>query len=71
MLDTGHLLNSNPNITDEHEAVIQIDTHSPMTFPGTLEFIKMIDPEYLVYEITESNRTKLAEMLDLQNSIFG
>ena len=131
MLDTGHLLNSNPYITDEHEAieylheiidryegifdirrhikgihlhqsltgsyvldsltefpheihqmnyydkfeklydhVLQIDTHSPMTFPGTLDFIKMIDPQYLVYEITESSRIKLAEMLDLQNSIF-
>ncbi|WP_028830266.1 TIM barrel protein [Proteocatella sphenisci] len=131
MLDIGHLLNSNPNLGDEKEAliyinevierydgkfdikkhirgihlhqsltgkyvldflknfpdeiygmsyyekfaklydhVLQIDTHSPMVFDGTRDFINMIDPEYLVYEITESNRSQLMQLLDLQDSIF-
>jgi len=53
-----------------YDYVMNIDTHSPMVFDGTLEFINSISPEYLVFEITKSNRSELEPLLALQNTIF-
>lgn len=53
-----------------YKHVLQIDTHRPITFNGTLEFINKVNPNYLIFEITESNSQKLKSLLDLQMSIF-
>lgn len=50
--------------------VLNIDTHSPMTFNGTLEFIKKVNPDYLIFEITENNPQKLNKSLTKQMTIF-
>lgn len=50
--------------------VLNIDTHRPMTFDGTLDLIKRLDPDYLIFEITENNPEKLNGFLDEQISIF-
>ncbi len=51
--------------------VLKIDTHSPMVFKGTLNFIEKLNPNYLIFEITENNREKLENLLDIQLSIFN
>lgn len=50
--------------------VLNIDTHSAMTFDGTLSLIKKLNPDYLIFEITENNPQKLNEVLKKQMSIF-
>lgn len=54
-----------------YDHVLKIDTHSPITFKGTLAFIEKLNPAYLVFEITENNREKLKNLLDIQLSIFN
>lgn len=50
--------------------VLQVDTHMPMCFDGTLELIKELDPKYLVLELTKQTKEELIPLLDKQNSIF-
>lgn len=50
--------------------VLQVDTHMPMYFDGTLELIQKLNPEYLVLELTKQTKEELIPLLDKQNSIF-
>lgn len=50
--------------------VLNIDTHQPMSFDGTLDLIERLNPDYLIFEITENNPQKLNLALKKQISIF-
>lgn len=54
-----------------YDHVLKIDTHSPIVFKGTLDFIKKLNPSFLIFEITENNVQKLKPLLDSQLSIFS
>lgn len=54
-----------------YDHVLKIDTHSPIVFKGTLDFIEKLNPSFLIFEITENNVQKLKSLLNIQLSIFS
>lgn len=54
-----------------YEFLRQVDTHSPMTCPGTRELIQRIDPLFLTHEFLGDNRRHLARLLKEQTACLA
>lgn len=54
-----------------YQHILRIDSHKPMTDPGTPALIRRIEPQYVTYEFTSSGRREREALLKQQAEVFG
>lgn len=62
--------NFNDRFIKTMKHVCSIDTHKPFTHPSINKILSLINPEFLVYELSTNSLDELNKAVELQNSII-